>query len=171
MTTQVNALPFFNIFSNDGKKKERNTFRVFSKDEEEKDVVADYYVSNIDDTAKGAAIRTKSKAGKNVISVQVELNGDWWYGILSFSNEGLRSLKTKAAQPKGERAGVFGTFTNGDKVEKSASGWVKVTKKGDVYLSCTLQEPYNKSSTASDAPDSAPDNGFDDSDIPSDIPF
>ena len=174
--TEAVQTPFFNIFANNGKRKEKTTFRVFSKDKKDEDVVADYYISNISNTAEGAAIRTKSKAGNVVISVQVKLDEEWWYGILNFSPEGVTAAKVKVAQPKGERAGVFGTFTNGDKVEKSASGWVKITKNGDVYLSCTLQEPYSKETGATGnipAPGPAPDFASDANDGYSaqEIPF
>lgn len=157
---------YFNLFANDGEKKDNTKFRVYEKGGAYEDVVADYRVTGTAEPApKGSAIKAKSQAGNNVIRVNVGV-GDpahYYRGTLNFNEFALKAFKAKEAQPKGERAGVFGTVTDKDGTEMDVSGWVKVDKNGKFYISCTLQEPYKKDEAAAAPAASGP---VEDDDIP-----
>lgn len=142
---------YFSLFANDGEKKDQTTFRVFQKGGAYEDVTADYRVSGTSEPApKGSAIKAKSQAGNNVIRVNVGVGNPthFYRGTLNFNEFALKAFKAGEAQPKGERAGVFGTVTDKDGTEMDVSGWVQKDKNGKFYISCTLQEPFKKGDAA-----------------------
>lgn len=158
----------FSLFPNDGQKKEEITFRAFEKGGSYKDVVADYRVSGTDDPApKGSAIKSKSQAGNNVIRVNVGVGNPTQYfrGTLNFNEYALKAFKAKEEQPKGERAGVFGTVSDKNGAEMDVSGWVRKDKNDKFYISCVLQDPYKKGEPAAAESKSAA------TDMDDDIPF
>lgn len=164
MTATTKA--FFSIYPNKGDNAGKTTFRVFKEDKTHEDVKADYFISarGADDKLEtvGSAIKSKSKAGNGVLRVNVKVGDSYWMGTLNFSQEGLAALKAKEAQPEGQRSAVYGTFSNKDRVEKEVSGWVKLTKNGDPYLSCTMADPYRTQQQQQSAPSAAAQDNDDD---------
>lgn len=159
---------FFNLFANDGDKKDETTFRQFEKGGAYEDVTADYRVSGTGDTPpKGSAIKSKSQAGNNVIRINVGVGSptSYYRGTLNFNDLALAAFKSGNEQPKGERAGVFGTVSHKDGKEMDVGGWVRKDKNGKFYISCSLQEPFKKG----DAPAATP--GAPAADMDDDIPF
>lgn len=169
---------FFNIFQNNGENKKDVTFRKFSDNGGHEDVTADYRISGVgDNPPNGSAIKDKSKAGNTVIRVNVGIhNGsgrNYWRGTLNFDATGMSAIKAGKAQPDGERSGLYGTFTNKDKKEMDVAGWVRVTKNGQVFISCSMDEPWQKGKAAPEparAAAASAGSGYDDSDA-DDIPF
>lgn len=164
---------FFNIFQNNGSRADETKIYIFGEDNKQKEVVADYRISGIGDTPPtGAAHKVKSKAGNTVITVKVSIGGDTWYGVLNIHAVGMAAFKAVAAQPKGERSGLYGTFTNKDKKEMDVAGWVRVTENGQVFISCSMDEPWQKGKAAPEPARAAAASsgaGFDDPH--DDIPF
>lgn len=153
---------FFNLFANDGDKAASTEFRKYSgKDGNGKatfdKVQADYRVTNTESSVSGSAIKDKSQAGHNVIRVNFGVkDGEstvYYNGTLNLS----KNKKTDASPD------MFGTATDKNSTEMDLACWFKEDKNGKKYLSCSMQEPYQKGDAVADKPAaSIPD----DDDIP-----
>jgi len=155
---------YFSLFQNKNPEhKDKNTFRVYTKGSDDyEDKIADYFVGPtlpLKDGVmgpRGSGIKDKSAANNNVIRVNVGVvDGDtrhYYRGTLNFGPEAMAAFTANASQPKGEQAGVFGTFTDKNAVEMKVSGWVRKSTAGDFYISCVMQEPYVKPEDAAAEP-------------------
>lgn len=157
---------YFSLFANDdGDKAKETKFKKYTgKDAAGKamfdEVTADYRATNTDDTVTGSALKDKSQAGHTVIRVNIAVkDAD---GKSSYMNMTLNHSKQK----KSEKApDYFGTASGKGDVEFDVAGWLKQDKNGKNYLSCLIQDQYQKPAETAAAPASAP---IDDDDS---IPF
>ncbi len=152
---------FFSLFQNNGDKAAETKFRKYTgKDAAGKaefdEVTADYRITNTEQSAVGSAIKDKSQAGHNVIRVNFGVKGE---GGTVYYNGTLNMAKQKKSDAAPD---MFGTATNKNGSEMDLACWFKQDKNGNKYLSCNMQEPYQK---PADAPASAP------ADLDDDIPF
>lgn len=166
---------YFDLAANEGD--EGVKFRSFQRGGAYEDVVADYKVDRVPREGLtipenvpmpvGSAIKSKSQAGNNVIRVNVGVGKPTHYyrGTLNFNALAIAAFKSGNEQPKGERAGVFGTVSDKDGNEMDVGGWVRKDKNGKFYISCSLQEPFKKGDPAP-ATGAPADDTMDD-----DIPF
>lgn len=156
---------FFSLFQNTGDKSDAVKYRKYKgKDAAGKaefdEVKADYRITNTDDTASGSAIKDKSQAGHSVIRVNFGVKGE---GGTVYYNGTLNLAKQKKSDAAPD---MFGTATNKNGNEMDLACWFKEDKNGNKYLSCNMQEPYQKGDAAAAAPASDPTGDLDD-----DIPF
>lgn len=158
---------YFSLFANNGEKADSNKFRKYKgKDASGKaefdEVTADYRVTNTESTVSGSAIRDKSQAGHNVIRTKLEVKEDdsstTYYGTLNLTKQ-----KLTVNSPD-----MFGTASTKDGTEMDLACWFKDDKNGDKYLSCNLQEPFQKTDDASTMAQAPASTDMDDY---SDIPF
>lgn len=154
---------FFSLFQNNGDKADANKYRKYKgKDENGKaefdEVTADYRVTNTESTVTGSAIKDKSQAGHNVIRVNFGAKAD---DSTTYYNGTLNLAKNKKSENAPD---MFGTASTKSGVEMDMACWFKQDKNGNKYLSCSMQEPFQK-----DAADPAPAQAA--ADMDDDIPF
>jgi len=55
-----------------------------------------------------------------------------------------RGVLFKAQEKKSEKSPDYTGKINVDGVDKDLSGWIKKSKNGNIFLSLSVKEPYNK---------------------------
>lgn len=154
---------FFSLFTNSGDKADEVKFKKYAgKDAAGKaefdEVTADYRITNTESDVSGSAIKDKSQAGHGVIRVNFGVKGEgtvYYNGTLNLS-------KNKRSENAPD---MFGTATDKSGTEMDLSCWFKNDKNGNKYLSCNMQEPYQKPN------DAAPATAAAAADLDDDIPF
>lgn len=143
---------YFSLFANDGDKAANTKFKKFTgKDAAGKaefdEVQADYRVTNTDDTVQGSAVKDRSQAGNQVIRVNFAVKSG---ESTVYHNGTLNMSKNKKSENAPD---MFGTAsTKKDGVDMDLACWFKEDKNGKKYMSCSMQEQYQKEDASTPAP-------------------
>jgi len=125
------------------------------------ELVANYRVTNPEDTVSGSAIKDRSQAGNQVIRVNFRAkmgeSAVYYNGTLNMAKN-----KRKDTEPD-----MFGTASDKSGNEMDLACWFKEDKNGKKYMSCNMQEPYVKETSGQ----GTASTGAASDDMDDDIPF
>ena len=159
MAQNQTRIASFNLFKNAGDNAGKTTYRKFLGEGKHEDVTADFFASNVEETATGAGIKDTSQAGNGVVRFNVGIKSGesttYYRGTLNVST--LKADAIAAAKPNAEKMpdyfGTASTKKGEEVVEFDVAGW-KVTTKADgtpakaPYINVTINTLYQKTDAA-----------------------